>query len=76
MLCSALAAGGGGPTDSGRGKGARLVLHSKSMVSRVLSGERSLSKKHIQALAKRFGVSPAVFFLQTAERGQHQTLTS
>jgi len=35
---------------------------SKSMVSRVLSGERQLSKNHIQALSERFGISPAVFF--------------
>ena len=37
-------------------------IGSKSMVSRVLSGERNLTKKHIQALSQRFGISPAVFF--------------
>jgi HTH-type transcriptional regulator / antitoxin HigA len=37
-------------------------IGSKSMVSRVLSGERNLSKKHIQALSKRFGVEPGMFF--------------
>ena len=37
-------------------------IGSKSMVSRVLSGERSLSKKHIQALSNRFGIDPALFF--------------
>lgn len=37
-------------------------IGSKSMVSRVLSGERQLSKKHIQALAKRFKIKPAMFF--------------
>ena len=37
-------------------------IGSKSMVSRVLSGERSLSKKHIQALSERFGVDPGLFF--------------
>lgn len=37
-------------------------IGSKSMVSRVLSGERSLSKKHIQALSKRFGINPSLFF--------------
>jgi HTH-type transcriptional regulator/antitoxin HigA len=37
-------------------------IGSKSMVSRVLSGKRSLSKKHIQALAERFGINPALFF--------------
>jgi HTH-type transcriptional regulator/antitoxin HigA len=37
-------------------------IGSKSMVSRVLSGERNLSKKHIQALSKRFGIDPGMFF--------------
>jgi len=37
-------------------------IGSKSMVSRVLSGERNLSKKHIQALSKRFGIEPGMFF--------------
>ncbi|GMR21513.1 MAG: type II toxin-antitoxin system antitoxin HigA [Gammaproteobacteria bacterium] len=37
-------------------------IGSKSMVSRVLSGERSLSKKHIQALSKRFSINPGLFF--------------
>lgn len=37
-------------------------IGSKSMVSRVLSGERNLSKKHIQALSQRFGVEPGMFF--------------
>jgi HTH-type transcriptional regulator/antitoxin HigA len=37
-------------------------IGSKSMVSRVLSGERSLSKKHIQALATRFSIDPGLFF--------------
>ena len=37
-------------------------IGSKSMVSRVLSGKRSLSKKHIQALSKRFGINPGLFF--------------
>ena len=37
-------------------------IGSKSMVSRVLSGKRSLSKKHIQALAERFGIDPGLFF--------------
>jgi len=35
---------------------------SKSMVSRVLSGERSMNKKHIKALAERFQISPNLFF--------------
>ncbi len=37
-------------------------IGSKSMVSRVLSGQRSLNKKHIQALAERFGIDPGLFF--------------
>ena len=37
-------------------------LGSKSMVSRVLSGERSLSKKHIKALSERFRLDPGLFF--------------
>ena len=37
-------------------------IGSKSMVSRVLSGKRSLNKKHIQALAERFGIDPGLFF--------------
>ena len=34
-------------------------LGSKLLVSRILSGERNLTRKHIQALSERFGVSPA-----------------
>lgn len=37
-------------------------IGSKSMVSRVLSGQRNLNKKHIQALSKRFGIDPGLFF--------------
>ncbi len=37
-------------------------IGSKSMVSRVLSGQRSLSKKHIQSLSQRFGIDPGLFF--------------
>ena len=37
-------------------------IGSKSMVSRVLSGERGLSKKHIQVLSERFGIDPGLFF--------------
>ena len=37
-------------------------IGSKSMVSRVLSGERSLNKKHIAALAERFRINPGLFF--------------
>lgn len=41
-------------------------IGSKSMVSRVLSGKRSLSKKHIQALAERFCINPGLFFSETS----------
>ena len=37
-------------------------IGSKSMVSRVLNGERGLNKNHIKALAARFGVNPGLFF--------------
>ena len=37
-------------------------IGSKSMVSRVLSGERSLNKNHIKALSERFNISPSLFF--------------
>jgi len=31
-------------------------------VSDILRGKKNLTREHIQKLAKRFGVSPAVFF--------------
>jgi HTH-type transcriptional regulator/antitoxin HigA len=34
----------------------------KSLVSRILSGSRNLTKQHIQKLATRFGVSTSMFF--------------
>ncbi len=37
-------------------------IGSKSLVCRVLNGERSLTRNHIAALSKRFSVSPALFF--------------
>ncbi len=37
-------------------------IGSKSMVSRVLSGERKLNKQHIKALSNRFQISPSLFF--------------
>lgn len=37
-------------------------IGSKSMVSRVLSGERGLNKKHIMALSQRFQIEPGLFF--------------
>lgn len=38
-------------------------IGSKSLVSKILNGRgRKLTRDHIAALSKRFGVSPAVFF--------------
>ncbi|WOD28633.1 transcriptional regulator [Alloalcanivorax xenomutans] len=37
-------------------------IGSKSMVSRVLSGERGLNKNHIKALSQRFRIDPGLFF--------------
>ena len=37
-------------------------LGSKSLVSKILNGERSLTRRHIEALSRRFGISPTVFF--------------
>lgn len=38
-------------------------IGSKSLVSKILNREgRDLTRRHIEALAKRFGVSPALFF--------------
>ena len=42
--------------------GLREEIGSKSLVSMILSGQRSLTKEHISKLSGRFGVSPAVFF--------------
>jgi HTH-type transcriptional regulator / antitoxin HigA len=37
-------------------------IGSQGVMSEVLSGRRELNTRQIRALAKRFGVSPAVFF--------------
>ena len=37
-------------------------IGSKSLVSMILHGKRSLTKEHISKLSKRFNVNPAVFF--------------
>lgn len=38
-------------------------IGSKSLVSKILNGRgRNLTRNHIAALSKRFGVSPALFF--------------
>ncbi len=34
----------------------------KSLVSRILSGSRNLTKQHIRKLSQRFGVSPELFY--------------
>lgn len=34
----------------------------KSLVSQILHGKKNLTKNHITALAKRFDISPALFF--------------
>ena len=38
------------------------LLGTESIVSEILSGKRPLTKRHIEKLSERFGVSPAVFF--------------
>lgn len=37
-------------------------IGTKSYVSMILNGDRQLSKKHIEKLCERFGLSPALFF--------------
>ncbi|HMB16644.1 MAG TPA: helix-turn-helix domain-containing protein [Pelovirga sp.] len=44
----------------------RQEIGSKGYVSLILSGERSLTKGHIQKLTARFGIPPVVFFDQQA----------
>lgn len=34
----------------------------KSLVSKILSGDRQLTSRHIQLLSNRFNISPALFF--------------
>jgi len=34
----------------------------KTLVSKILSGERNLTKQHIERLAKRFQIDPGLFF--------------
>ena len=34
----------------------------KSLVSMILNGSRNLTREHIQALSRRFKISPAIFF--------------
>ncbi|MCL4111489.1 UNVERIFIED_CONTAM: hypothetical protein GTU68_002273 [Idotea baltica] len=35
---------------------------SKTLISKILNHKRNLTKNHIEALSKRFGVKPALFF--------------
>jgi transcriptional regulator with XRE-family HTH domain len=44
----------------------RQEIGSKGYVSLILSGERNLTKGHIQKLTARFGIPPVVFFDQQA----------
>ncbi|MYH68616.1 MAG: transcriptional regulator [Gammaproteobacteria bacterium] len=37
-------------------------IGSKSLVSRILNGQRRLTRNHIEALCKRYKISPALFF--------------
>lgn len=37
-------------------------IGSKSLVSKILNGHRRLTIDHINALSKRFGISPVLFF--------------
>lgn len=34
----------------------------KSLISRILSGSRNLTKQHIEKLSRRFGIEPGMFF--------------
>lgn len=34
----------------------------KSLVSKILSGQRQLTKKHIKGLSQRFSIEPSLFF--------------
>lgn len=40
----------------------RQEIGSKSLVSMILNGSRKLTREHIQALAIRFRLNPAIFF--------------
>ncbi|OGT36646.1 MAG: hypothetical protein A3F11_11590 [Gammaproteobacteria bacterium RIFCSPHIGHO2_12_FULL_37_14] len=39
-------------------------IGSQSLVSKILNGKRQLTLEHIHSLSKRFGVSPAIFFIE------------
>lgn len=44
------------------------LLGTESVVSEIVNGKRPLSKTNIERLSRRFRVSPAVFFQQSAAR--------
>lgn len=44
------------------------IFGTRSIVSEVLAGKRRLQARHIEALAERFQVSPAIFFPTTARQ--------
>lgn len=37
-------------------------IGSKSLISKIVNGERELTKNHIYALSQRFNISPSLFF--------------
>jgi len=48
--------------EHGLGQNDLPEVGSQSLISKILSGERQLTADHIRHLAKRFAVSPAVFY--------------
>ena len=46
----------------------RNQIGTKSYVSLILSGERNLTRSHIQKLSTRFKISPEIFFDQQAAK--------
>jgi HTH-type transcriptional regulator/antitoxin HigA len=47
--------------DTTQAAGSAATGIAESTVSEILAGRRGLNRKHIEALARHFGVSPAVF---------------
>jgi len=37
-------------------------ISDKSLISRILSGERNLAKQYIKMLSERFNINPSLFF--------------
>jgi len=44
-----------------KGEDLKSEIGSKSLVSMIINGKRKLTIDHIQALSKRFNISPAIF---------------